>query len=196
MKRASSPSSASGADSARASPAPFETEHEVLVVDEEPATVGRCKACLQIEQRGRASVAHELGPGCDREKLYERAKGDRDSSSRPPPGYAVATDSSALSAGPPASAGTTSYTESGFRPPPRRKARVITEDISRGRERNFCLPCVNEIDDAEPPPFTYVTDNVESSSVSLNRHPEFRVCCDCTDGCQVGEGSQPPPELP
>ena len=33
----------------------------------------RCKACAQIEQRGRASVAHDLSVGCDR----ERSNGDK-----------------------------------------------------------------------------------------------------------------------
>ena len=41
----------------------------------------------------------------------------------------------------------------------------------------------SQVDDESPPPFTYTATNVETTSVTVNRDPAFRVCCDCTDGC-------------
>jgi len=69
-----------------------------------------------------------------------------------------------------------------------REAWVVTEDLSRGRERHLQLRCVNEVDLERPPPFVYVASNVESASVRGKHNasggdPDFLACCDCADGC-------------
>ena len=69
--------------------------------------------------------------------------------------------------------------------PPRKKGRkrIVCEDISFGREQ-FNIRCVNEIDDEEPPPFTYVTQPVPGNITSLKKNPNFMSCCSCTDNCR------------
>jgi hypothetical protein len=67
-------------------------------------------------------------------------------------------------------------------------ARVVSEDLSLGRERNILLRCVNEVDGQSPPPFVYTAANVDSASVrevlkASRGDPDFLACCSCVDGC-------------
>lgn len=70
------------------------------------------------------------------------------------------------------------------------KDNVISEDISLGRERNIKIKCVNEVDNATLPPFTYIASNIQSQGLVerlklSNFNPDFLVCCDCPEGCDV-----------
>ena len=58
------------------------------------------------------------------------------------------------------------------------------KDISYGKE-NVVISCVNGIDRQYPDYVDYSNQRIPASSVKLNIDPEFLVCCDCTDNCQV-----------
>jgi hypothetical protein len=60
----------------------------------------------------------------------------------------------------------------------------VPQDISYDKE-NVVIPCVNTINHHEYPAYVeYLTERVPTSGVRINTDPSFRVCCECTDGCQ------------
>lgn len=58
------------------------------------------------------------------------------------------------------------------------------QDISNGEE-NVPITGVNSLDNVEPQPLTYCNVRLPTEHVPLNLDPEFLVCCDCVDDCQV-----------
>jgi hypothetical protein len=61
---------------------------------------------------------------------------------------------------------------------------LISNDISRGREK-FEIPVFNEVDDAPAPlDFVYVNKHVSGEGVSISNNPSFTSCCTCTDNCK------------
>ena len=49
------------------------------------------------------------------------------------------------------------------------------------------ISCVNGIDRQYPDYVDYSNQRIPAAGVKLNVDPEFLVCCDCTDGCQVSK---------
>ncbi|XP_075991037.1 histone-lysine N-methyltransferase G9a [Anticarsia gemmatalis] len=68
------------------------------------------------------------------------------------------------------------------------KYKLLSSDISNGREP-FPVPCVNEVDDAAlPEDFTYVTKHVLPHPLSLDDTIDTMQGCECKDGdCSLGE---------
>ncbi|KAL3872344.1 hypothetical protein ACJMK2_040274 [Sinanodonta woodiana] len=64
-----------------------------------------------------------------------------------------------------------------------RPEKLLHRDISKGRE-NIPIPCVNAVDEElVPQDFQYVTDNVETSQLNINRVLGSLQSCHCKDDC-------------
>ncbi|KAK3605277.1 hypothetical protein CHS0354_001393 [Potamilus streckersoni] len=60
---------------------------------------------------------------------------------------------------------------------------ILDRDISKGRE-NIPIPCVNAVnEEMVPQDFQYVTDNVETSQLNINRVLGSLQSCHCKDDC-------------
>ncbi|CAH4035175.1 unnamed protein product [Pieris brassicae] len=66
------------------------------------------------------------------------------------------------------------------------KYRLLTSDISNGREP-YPVPCVNEVDD-EPVPsdFTYVSRHIHTEQIYIDNMVQVAQSCECTDGRCIG----------
>ncbi|XP_040261388.1 histone-lysine N-methyltransferase EHMT2 isoform X3 [Bufo bufo] len=64
-----------------------------------------------------------------------------------------------------------------------RTERIISRDIAHGYE-NFPIPCVNGVDE-EPTPddYKYVSENCETSAMSIDRNITHLQNCSCQDDC-------------
>ncbi|KAL4219441.1 Histone-lysine N-methyltransferase ehmt1 [Mactra antiquata] len=61
--------------------------------------------------------------------------------------------------------------------------KLIHRDLSKGRE-NIPIPCVNGVDDeGEPRDYLYVTDNIETTCLNINRVIGSLQTCQCRDDC-------------
>ena len=58
------------------------------------------------------------------------------------------------------------------------------QDMSYGKE-NVQISCINSLEEEPPNPLEYCDYRVPTEYVNLNLDPEFLVCCDCQDDCQV-----------
>lgn len=59
-----------------------------------------------------------------------------------------------------------------------------SQDVSLGEE-NVQISCVNSLDETAPQTLVYSNVRLPTEHVPLNLDPEFLVCCDCIDDCQV-----------
>ncbi|XP_073454524.1 histone-lysine N-methyltransferase EHMT2 isoform X2 [Aquarana catesbeiana] len=64
-----------------------------------------------------------------------------------------------------------------------RTERIISRDIAHGYE-NFPIPCVNGIDEElSPEDYKYVSENCETSAMSIDRNITHLQNCSCQDDC-------------
>jgi len=63
------------------------------------------------------------------------------------------------------------------------RGRLLTEDVSGGREM-VQISMVNDVDGEGLPDFTYITEPISKTVASVERHPDFWVCCRCEDNCR------------
>lgn len=69
------------------------------------------------------------------------------------------------------------------------RTRILTNDISQGKER-FTIQVVNEVDDKSIPPlFQYITDNIEAGNVHVDRNIQFIQSCTCKEDSSCQEAS-------
>ncbi|XP_068106377.1 histone-lysine N-methyltransferase EHMT2 isoform X2 [Hyperolius riggenbachi] len=64
-----------------------------------------------------------------------------------------------------------------------RTERIVTRDIAHGYE-NFPIPCVNGVDEEfAPEDYKYVSENCETSAMSIDRNITHLQNCSCQDDC-------------
>ncbi|KAJ2946713.1 hypothetical protein O0L34_g12771 [Tuta absoluta] len=67
-----------------------------------------------------------------------------------------------------------------------RKRRLLTSDISRGREE-LPIPCINEVDSAAlPEDFVYITTHVMPKSIAIDNTIQSSQGCKCEEDCSTG----------
>ncbi|KAI5631911.1 SET domain-containing protein [Phthorimaea operculella] len=66
-----------------------------------------------------------------------------------------------------------------------RKRRLLTSDISRGREE-LPIPCINEVDGAPlPEDFVYITKHVMPKTITIDNTIESSQGCKCSEDCST-----------